>query len=243
MMDPDAGTGSTPDQQRHLRRLVSSMRARGGIGAVAGSCHRDVPGVDGVVLAVLAAHAGRIIVSDSGRSGDLVEDLHLTLGEGPGLDAAATGSPVPVADLDTSHAHLGWPRFAAQSLTHGLRAVFAYPVRLHGRPVGVLSLYRASPGPLGADAHEQIVRHTEAATVLLLDGTQVDDAGDVHIPLPIRAAEVQQAVGIVMELATVDAATALHRIRVHARRSDRPMREVVAEVRALRLPFDPTDPT
>lgn len=242
-MDTDPGSESSRDRQRHLRRLVSSMRARGGIGALAASCHGDVPSADGVVVAVLAAHAGRIIVSDSGRSGDLVEDLHLTLGEGPGLDAAATGVPVTVAELAAPQAHRDWPRFAAQSLAQGLRAIFAYPVRLHDRPIGVLSLYRASPGPLGAGEHEQVALHVEAATVLLLDDTRFDDSGGVHIPLPMPAAEVQQAVGVVMEFANVDAATALHRIRAYVQRSDRPMREVVAEVRACRLPFDPTAAT
>ena len=83
-----------------LRRLVSSLRAHGGVAAVSAACHRDVPGVDGVVLAVFAAHAGRIIISDSGPDGDQLEDLHSTLGEGPGVDAAVTGEPVTAVDLD-----------------------------------------------------------------------------------------------------------------------------------------------
>jgi hypothetical protein len=46
-----------------------------------------------------------------------------------------------------------------------------------------------------------------------------------------------------MEYADVDAATALHRLRAYARHSTRPMRDVIADVRTLRLPFDPTAPT
>ena len=60
--------------------------------------------------------------------------------------------------------------------------------------------------------------------------------------LPAYAVDVQQAVGVVMACADIDAATALHRLRAYARHSTRPMRDVVAEVRTLRLPFDPATP-
>jgi hypothetical protein len=208
----------------------------------ASPCRSDVPGVDGVVLAVFAADAGRIIISDSGRAGDQLEDLHITLGEGPGVDAALTREPVTAADLDHPRAHLNWPRFAAQSLTCGVRAFFAYPVLLHSDPVGVLSLYRANPGPLSPADQEHVDRYTHAVTVLLLDTPHVNGTGQMNIALPIHAGEVQQAVGVVMEYAQVDAATALHRIRAYAHQSTRPMRDVVAEVRTCRLPFDPTAP-
>jgi hypothetical protein len=62
-------------------------------------------------------------------------------------------------------------------------------------------------------------------------------------PLSVEAVELNQAVGVVMEYATVNAATALHRLRAYARHSQRPMRDVVAEVRTGHLPFDPTTPT
>ena len=242
-MDAAAGADQPGEQQRRLRRLVSSLRAHGGIGALGAACHRDVPDVDGVVLAVFAGHAGRIIISDSGPHGDQLEDLHATLGEGPGVDAAITGEPVTAVDLNRPQAHTGWPRFAGQALTCGIRAVFAYPVLLHARTVGVLSLYRATAGPLSAADHDQVDRYTHAVTVLLLDDPHNASAGQLNIALPIHAGEVQQAVGVVMEYADVDAATALHRLRAYAHQSTRPMRDVVAEVRTCRLPFDPTTPT
>jgi hypothetical protein len=242
MMDADPGV-DRPDreQQRHLRRLVSSLRARGGIGALSAECHGDVPGVDGVVLAVLAAHAGRFIISDSGPDGDQLEDLQATLGEGPGLDAATTGEQVSASDLDGTQAHLTWPRFAGRAPALGFRAVFAHPVLVDAQPVGVLSLYRSKAGLLSAADHEHVDRYLQAATVLFLDSPRAP-SGEVSVDLPMHAAEVQQAVGVVMELGGVDADTALHRIRAYAHRSGRPMRDVVAEVRTCRLPFDPAQP-
>ena len=244
-MDADPGpiAGDPRDERRHVRRLVSALRARGGVDAVGAACHRDVENVDGVVLTVDAAHAGRIILSDSGPHGDLLEDLHATLGEGPCVDAAVTGRPVAVVDLDHPHAQTRWPRFAEQAPADGIRAVFVCPVLLNARPVGVLSAYRAAAGPLSATDHEQLHRYAKAVTAILLDDPPVTSNKALDFVLPIRAGQVQQAVGIVMEYADVDAPTALHRLRAYARRSARPMHDVIAEVRTCRLPFDPTEAT
>ena len=240
-MGADAGSG--PPDHMQQRRLVSSLRAQGGVGAVGAACHRDVSDVDGVVLSVVAAHTGRIILSESGPDGDQLEDLHAILGEGPCLDAAVTGEPAMVVDLGQPSAHRSWPLFAGRAMTCGIRAIFAFPVRLHRRPVGVLSLYRATAGPLSIADQHLVEGYAQAVTVLLLDDLALTSTGRVSVALPIHAAQVQQAVGVVMEYAGVDAATALHRLRVYAHRSQRPMRDVIAEVRTCRLPFDPTAAT
>jgi hypothetical protein len=245
MMDADPGptAGDPDDEQRQLRRLVASLRANGGVGAVGTACHRDMPDVDGVVLTINAAHAGRIILSDSGPHGDQLDDLHATLGEGPCIDAAATAKPVTAVDLEHPHARAKWPRFAEQAPGFGIRAVFAHPVLLGAQPIGVLSLYRAAAGPLAATDHEQVRRYVKAVAVILLDDLPTPRDGALDLVLPIRAGQVQQAVGIVMEYADVDAPTALHRLRAYARRSARPMHDVVADIRTCRLPFDPTEAT
>lgn len=228
------------EQQRQVRQLVSALRARGGVGALGAGCHRDLPNVDGVVLTVFAAHAGWIIVSASGPRGDQLEDLHATLQEGPGIDAAGTNEIVAAADLNDAEARTRWPRFVDPALDCGLRAIFAYPVRWDTRPIGVLSLYRAAPGPLSVTDDERARRYAAAVPVLLLDNVHASSAPPVAMALPADTDEVQQAIGVVMEYAGVDAATALHRLRVYALSSGRPMRDVVAELRACRLPFDPT---
>jgi GAF domain-containing protein len=181
--------------------------------------------------------AGWIILSDSGPEGDQLEDLSATLGEGPRVDAFTTGVPVAAADLVQAHAR--WPSFAARALACGIRAIFAFPVQQGTEPIGVLSVYRSTPGPLSATDRAQIGRYADTAAALL----RVDDTGQARVCLPRDAVEVQQAVGVIMEHATVDAATALHRLRVYAHHSRRPMRDVVAEVRTADLPFNPLKQT
>jgi hypothetical protein len=246
MMDADPGppAGDPDDERRRLSRLVSTLRANGGLGAVAAACHRDVPEVDGVVLSIDAAHAGRIILSDSGPHGDQLEDLHATLGEGPAVDAAATAGPITAADLEDPQTRARWPRFAGQAPAVGIRAVFVHPILLRATPIGALSLYRATAGPWSTATQDQVHRYVNAtATVILEELPATSHAGAVDLALPLRAGRVQQAVGIVMEYAGVDAPTALHRLRAYARRSARPMHEVVVDVRACRLPFDPKEAT
>ena len=143
----------------------------------------------------------------------LGRDCHRTVS---GIDGAVLAMCVAHADLVQAHAR--WPYFAARALTCGVRAVFAFPIQ-------VATVY------------------AEAATVLLRAAASFDDAGQASMCLPRDAGEVQQAVGVVMQHATVDAATALHRLRVYAHHSRRPMRDVVAEVRTDHLAFNPRTPT
>jgi hypothetical protein len=229
------------DRRRYLRLRVSPPRAIAGVAALCRACHRTVSGIDGAVLTMLVAHAGWIILSDSGPDGDQLEDLYATLGEGPRVDAFITGAPVAATDLVQAHAR--WPYFAARAPACGIRAVFAFPVQFDTVPVGVLSVYRGTAGPLSATDHDRVGRYAHTTTVLLRATACIDDAGQASMCLPRDAGEVQQAVGVVMEHATVDAATALHRLRVYAHHSRRPMRDVVAEVRTDHLPFNPTTPT
>jgi hypothetical protein len=236
-------TGPPEHERRHLRLLVPLPRAIDDVAALCRACHHDIPDIEGAVLTMLVAQAGWIILSDSGPDGDQLEDLCTTLGEGPRVDAYTTGIPVAAAALVHIQAHARWPYFAARALACGIRAVFAFPVRLGTVPVGVLSVYRASAGLLSAADHARVRRYAHTATVLMRAAGHLNNAGQASVSLPKNASEVQQAVGVVMEHATVDAATALHRLRAYAHHSRRPMRDVVAEVRANHLSFNPTTPT
>jgi len=184
--DNEPVTGpSDHDQRRGIRRLMVS-RALDGVAALCPACHHDVPGVDGVVLTTFVAYAGWIILTDSGPNGDRLEDLHATLGEGPRADVVATGRLVTYADLTHAQAHARWPRFAVQALASGIRAVFAFPVQLDAKTVGVLSVYRATAGT-GRPA---------GYTTGLPSGTCTDSDGSSRKPeakSPIRATSSPQA--------------------------------------------------
>jgi len=120
--------------------------------------------------------AGISLVSDGGARGvicatdDLalqIEDLQLTLGEGPCVDAIGGGGPVLVPDLDDRR-HLAperWPAFLAAVAAAGVRAVFAFPLRIGVISLGAMDLYRRSSGPLGAPQLGAALLAAEAAAL------------------------------------------------------------------------------
>src|SRR4051794_3612818 len=86
----------------------------------------------------------------SDETAQLMERLQFTVGEGPCVDASASGSPVLVPDIDEprSGVRQRWPVFLTEAAKADIRAVFAFPVRIGAISLGAIDLYRRSPGPL-----------------------------------------------------------------------------------------------
>jgi GAF domain-containing protein len=200
-----------------------------------------VAGADAAAVAVVLSASPRETIYASDRLASTVEELTLTLGEGPGVDALADG-PVLVSDLTDTDCLVRWPVFAPAATQAGVRAVFALPLRIGAIRIGVLNLYRAEP--CGLD-HEQLADALVLADTmgaLLLDeagrdrprpnGSLPEYAGAQH---PV----VHQATGMVIVQLGVTAAVALVRLRAYAYAQDRRLRDVAADVVARRLRFDP----
>jgi len=169
-----------------------------------------------------------------------LEELTLTLGEGPGVDASA-GGPALVADVTAPDCRARWPIFAPAAALAGVRAVFALPLRVGAIRVGVMGLYRARPGDLDREQLADAFVLADTACALLLDS-----AGNGH-PRPDRRLpepagqwnpEVHQATGMIIVQLGVTAAVALVRLRAYAYAQDRRLRDVAADVVAQRLRFD-----
>src|SRR5207247_7317346 len=96
-------------------------------------------GVDRAAVAVMLSASPRETMYASDPVAAEVEELALTLGEGPGVDAL-TGGPVLVADLTAADCLARWPVFAPAALHAGIRAVFALPLQVGGVRLGVLDL-------------------------------------------------------------------------------------------------------
>ncbi|MFE0739418.1 ANTAR domain-containing protein, partial [Streptomyces sp. NPDC058855] len=79
-----------------------------------------------------------------------LEELQLTLGEGPCVDAFLHGSAVLTPDLLARDLQDRWMVFAEAALEAGARAVFALPLQMGAISPGVLDLYADVPVRLGA---------------------------------------------------------------------------------------------
>jgi hypothetical protein len=172
-----------------------------------------------------------------------MEELSLTLGEGPCVDALS-GSLALVPDLSTAQCMARWPVFAPAAGDAGVGAIFALPLQVGAIRLGVLDLYRAEPGEL---EHEQLLDAltlADTACALLLDAARdgVTQVGaQAPEPASLQHPEVHQATGMISVQLGLSAAFALSRLRAYAYGHNRRLRDVAADVIARRLRFHPED--
>ncbi len=196
----------------------------------------------GVGVSVLAGDGTQVAAAASDETHGVIEELQLIMGEGPCLDAFRSGAPVLVPDLGVS-ARTRWPGYAPEALDHGVRAVFAFPLRVGAVGVGALDVYQHRAGSLTTKAVNQAITFAEVAMQTLLDaeaGTGVAERTDGRRDLPILDAlahrlELYQAQGMVMMQLGTSLAQAMARLRAYAYAHDRPLHDVAADVVARRL--------
>ncbi len=196
--------------------------------------------VDGVAVTAVLGSGLRETVYASDQLASELEELTLTLGQGPGVDAFADG-PTLAADLTTSACLARWPVFAPAAASAGAGAVFAFPLRVGAIRVGVMDLYRAQPGGLDGKQFADALLLADTACALLLDAQPGRPRRNGRRPEPAGLAhpEVHQATGMIIVQLRVTAAVALIRLRAYAYAHDRRLRDVAGDVVARRLRFDP----
>ncbi|MGH9069001.1 MAG: GAF domain-containing protein, partial [Acidimicrobiales bacterium] len=125
----------------------------------------EVLSVSGTGISLVAQ--GRLAGDSAGsdRFFEEIEELYLTLGEGPGVAALRLGRPVLVPDL--AGADRRWMWFARVAGRRGVRAAFSFPLRVGLVPLGALTLYRRTAGPLPPGARQDAAVLARAAAGLL----------------------------------------------------------------------------
>jgi hypothetical protein len=171
---------------------------------------------------------------------EAMQELQLTLGEGPCVDAWRDLEPVLEADL-ADPAQPRWPAFAEAGVQAGVRAVFAFPLQLGAASLGVLALYRNQPAPLSDEELALGLVLAEVATQTILGLQAGAPAEQLHVLLaeePAHWAEIHQATGMISAQLEVSLDEAFVRLRSFAFANDHPLREVAEDVvaRRLRLP-------
>jgi GAF domain-containing protein/ANTAR domain-containing protein len=194
---------------------------------------------------MVTAAGNRGVVCATDEVSARIEDLQLTLGEGVCVDAVQAGTPVLVGDLDEPGDIMveRWPAFMEGAARAGVRAVFAFPLRIGAITVGVLDLYRDRPGDLTAGQLATALMAADAAALALLylgsggHGAFGDDT-DGHAPYQMQ---VHQATGMVKVQLGVTIEEAFLMLRAHAFAADRPVAEVARDVIERRLRFSTED--
>jgi hypothetical protein len=205
----------------------------------------DTLGVSGAGIAMVTPAGNRGVVCATDDISTKIEELQLSLGEGPCIDAATAGSPVLIPDLHGSP-DLGverWPAFMHGAAAAGVRAVFALPLRVGAISVGVIDLYRDRPGELGPDQLQAALIAADAAALALLY-LEVD--GDIaftddHDSRSTYQLQVHQATGMVMAQLAVTIDEAFLVLRARAFSDGRPLAALATDVVGGRVRFSMED--
>ncbi len=205
----------------------------------------EMLGVTGAGISMVTASGNHGVVCATDEVSAKIEDLQLTLGEGPCIDSVAGGSPVLISDLGAVGDFSGerWPAFLEGAGAVGVRAVFAFPLRIGAISVGAMDLYRDEPGDLAVDELPAALMAADAAAHALLhlddraetSATGSSDFGTGYHP------QVHQATGMVQVQLGVSTNAAFARLRARAFATNRSLADLAADVVDRRIRFSTED--
>jgi hypothetical protein len=199
----------------------------------------DPAGVDGGGVALVTSRLHRATICATDDVAAVIEEAQFTLGEGPCIDASSGRSPVLVDDLaDRSHGVQDrWPGFLDAAARAGVRAVFAFPLRMGAIVLGAMDLYRRTAGPLSPGQLRAALLAADAvAQVLLALATATGglEGSSRHSAFRFR---VHAATGMVKVQLGTTIEQALAHLRAVAFAHDRTVDDVATDVIEGRLRF------
>lgn len=197
--------------------------------------------VDGVSLALLSESPNsRELVFATDALAQRLDEVQFAVGEGPCLASFASGRPKCVNDLAHDDR---WTAFSREAVALGVRAVFAFPVRIGVHPVGVLELYRRDAGAMSVDEYDAALGCAAAVGAVigstytrwshrLADDEDLNGAALAALTEsdPFTRSEVHVAAGIIAEHLGVSVSEALVRMRAHAFARDQRITDVADDV-------------
>lgn len=226
------------DVSRALLAVPGDVRDDRGLAKhICRACVRGLD-VDGAAISLLTASSSRETLFASDPTADLLEELQFSLGEGACMDAARTGRPVLVPDMNDIVETSRWPVYADAVVEQaGVGAVFALPLQCGTVNLGVLDLYRRVPGRLGRAQLRDVVGAADLAALMLL-GLRTDPGDEQALDRSLSSRdEIHQATGMVVAQLGVDVTDAFARLRAHAFTEHRLLGDVAGDVVARRLRF------
>jgi ANTAR domain len=235
-----------PTYDVRLWAMVAEHAAsRGGRVGVADACAVAVTaaGVSGAGLTVMTrTDSGRVVCVTDDVSAR-IEELQLTFGEGPCVDAYASRAPVLSSDLRAQGALRRWPAFAPAAKQVGAAAIYAFPLQMGAVRLGVMDLYHREPRSLASGELRDALVLADTATMLLLgretnhDDSFAESSAGLLTEREGYRAEIDQATGMISVQLGVGVEEAFVRLRAYAYAEDRPLTNVARDVVARRVRF------
>jgi GAF domain-containing protein len=199
---------------------------------------RELFSASGAGIMLTAGSSGLTAVAATDEPGRWLELGQERAGEGPCVDALTFDQITTTRDL---HADERWPALVGELPDDAVRAVLGVPLHAGKIAVGSLNLYRDRPSDWDATETAALEAYAELVEGLLLSALRAHQheqlVQQLQHALDHRVV-IERAVGVVMARENVDAVTAFNRLRQEARRAERKVAEVAADLLA-EIPGNP----
>ena len=181
---------------------------------------------------MLASPGGELqFVASSSESMRVLELFQIQADEGPCVDCFKDGKAIVNQALTVPDTR--WPRFTPRAIAQGFRSVHCLPMRLRGRTIGALNLFRTEQGPLDSDDVLVAQGLADVATIAILQHRTSLDARVLNDQLSNALNSriiIEQAKGRVSQSTSCDMDRAFRRLRAHARNHNLGLTDVARSV-------------
>ena len=124
---------------------------------------------------MLAAPSGELqVVASSSDAMRVLELFQLQANEGPCVDSYRDARAI--VNLELSAVDGRWPRFTPRAIVAGFHSVHSLPMRLRGRTIGALNMFRAGTGALDESDVLAAQALADVATIAILQHQTVVNA-------------------------------------------------------------------
>ncbi|HUQ64462.1 MAG TPA: GAF and ANTAR domain-containing protein [Acidimicrobiales bacterium] len=192
---------------------------------------------------MLASPDGELrVLASSSEAMRLLEVFEAESDQGPCVDCYRSGGPIVGRDLTAADSP--WPDFAPRAVAAGFLSVQAVPMRLRGRTIGAMNMYRRERGPMPDIDVVAAQALADVSTIAILQhrsalGAQALNE-QLHHALSARVV-IEQAKGVVAERTGLDMEQSFARLRRHARNHGLRLTDVAQDVTTKAVPVASLD--
>jgi GAF domain-containing protein len=181
---------------------------------------------------MLASPAGELqFVASSSESMKVLELFQIQVDEGPCVECYHSGLAIVNHALGDDDER--WPLFSPRALAYGFRSVHCLPLRLRGRTIGALNLFRSHQGSLSAEDVVVAQGLADVATIAILQHQSSLDANTLNQQLSNALNSriiIEQAKGMISQASGSTMDDAFARLRAHARNRNEGLTRVASDV-------------
>lgn len=160
-------------------------------------------------------------MASSNESMRVLELFQIQANEGPCVDCYTTGTAIINLELTDPDEH--WPHFTPRALAQGFRSVHCLPMRLRGRTIGALNLFRTDVGLLTPADVVVVQGLADVATIAILQHQSSLSAKMLNDQLSFALNSriiIEQAKGMISQSGNCTMEDAFAQLRQHARNNN-----------------------